>query len=196
MFCSKCGKELQKDSRFCPECGTPIQKIIPNVQSKPVSCFTNQNHGFINQTQMKLSIFKIAILILSVLGLIFAFCIPYVIVYKAKSSYPLYLTGANDFPSFLKIDFEAAFTIILLLFVAEIITIVLSCLMEKKTLCLISSIAVSILSFVAFGLIMEMIQEASSSGNNIYCTPIGVFLQFGISIAIIVMVIKERNAKH
>lgn len=197
MFCGKCGKKLQDDSRFCSECGTPVQKNTLDIQSGPVSYFPNHGQEFINQVKKKLSVYKIAVFILSVLGLIFAFSVPYAIVYKAKSSYPLYLTGSSDFPSFLEDDYEAAFTMIFLIFIAETIAIILSCLMEKKTLCLITSIAVGILSFVEFGLLMEMLEKAGArSKSDIHCLPTGAFLQIGITIAIFVMVIKERSVNH
>ena len=35
MFCSKCGKELSGDARFCQYCGTPINKPIEKA-TKPM----------------------------------------------------------------------------------------------------------------------------------------------------------------
>jgi len=33
MFCKNCGKEIDSDSKFCPSCGNPIQKV-ENPQTK------------------------------------------------------------------------------------------------------------------------------------------------------------------
>lgn len=35
MFCSKCGKELQDDTSFCPACGNKVGETAPTV-SQPV----------------------------------------------------------------------------------------------------------------------------------------------------------------
>lgn len=36
MFCSKCGKELNDGTAFCPECGTKLENTIQSQQQKTV----------------------------------------------------------------------------------------------------------------------------------------------------------------
>jgi uncharacterized RDD family membrane protein YckC len=37
MFCTKCGKELLEDAKFCPACGTSVGGAAPAVNVAPVS---------------------------------------------------------------------------------------------------------------------------------------------------------------
>lgn len=196
MFCSNCGAKVADNVKFCPYCGTPIQQTIPNTQPSQLPIYTHQGNSFIDQIKGRLTNSKIVILILSALSFIFIFAIPYVNVYKSSNSYPIWLTGGNDMPSFLDGDFDAGFTAVLLLFMAALITMVISLILEKKTLCMIAAIADVAIAFLGFSLVMGMIQDAQSSSSKVACTPIGALLQIGLAIAMLVMIIKENSKKQ
>jgi hypothetical protein len=43
MFCSKCGAEIEENTRFCPKCGTAISAITENIVKPP----ERKRHGFV-----------------------------------------------------------------------------------------------------------------------------------------------------
>ena len=51
MFCGRCGKELPNDTRFCPNCGTPVQAAEPMKQGMPAK--TQEQHMFLTSSQPK-----------------------------------------------------------------------------------------------------------------------------------------------
>lgn len=44
MFCTKCGKEISDDTKFCPQCGTPVASdplnTVPAAEKKPAKVWT------------------------------------------------------------------------------------------------------------------------------------------------------------
>jgi len=44
-YCTKCGKELAQDDRFCPRCGTPVQKYDSGTQVLVDKIDTNYPEG-------------------------------------------------------------------------------------------------------------------------------------------------------
>lgn len=192
MYCSKCGKQISDMSRFCPHCGNQTQ--ISNFENRANSSNGPVNvpsQGIINQLKDKLTKSKWIVLLLSSISFIFLFIIPYVTIYKKSSSYPIWLIGGNDYPSSIEGDYDAGFSAIMLFLIACIITIIVSLIMEKHTLCLIASCANVFISFMGFSIVMSMVQSANSQSTS--CMPIGSLLNLGLGIAVLVLIIKEKK---
>ena len=51
MYCSKCGKELKEDEKFCSQCGTYIKKNNTSVTRDSSSSITNKLQGFFNKAK-------------------------------------------------------------------------------------------------------------------------------------------------
>jgi hypothetical protein len=69
-YCHKCGAKLDEDARFCPVCGTPVASIAPAEKSATPQR-TSQRH---RRTIFPLvGIVLIAILVISVVGVVIAF---------------------------------------------------------------------------------------------------------------------------
>ena len=73
MFCSKCGKQINVNSGFCPSCGNPINNV--NYQNVNYQNFNYQNVNYQNQVNSKPKkpigkIITVSVLALCLIGLV------------------------------------------------------------------------------------------------------------------------------
>lgn len=59
MFCLNCGKELPKESTFCPFCGAKQEGVIDNQLTDLSSIPSQNNERLIKQYQNEIAFFKI-----------------------------------------------------------------------------------------------------------------------------------------
>lgn len=51
MYCTKCGKELKQDEKFCSECGTPVKTNNVGQVTETLKGFSSKLQGFINKAK-------------------------------------------------------------------------------------------------------------------------------------------------
>ena len=193
MFCSKCGTQLPDSSRFCIKCGASVAPVSPNpVQPvQPV----RTSLSFFETVKRNMNNSKIAILILNGIMLLSMFVVPYFYIVVGKSSqtsYPIRLIGGNDYPSSCPFNdtSDIGWTFLLFALIGAIACIVYSLLVNKYKFCKIASIANLGLSVIGFYSFFIPMTNSTDKYKNTSIAPIGAFIHIGLSIAILVLVIK------
>ncbi len=51
MYCSKCGKELKEDEKFCSQCGTSVKSNNTEIVSENLKGLSSKLQGFINKAK-------------------------------------------------------------------------------------------------------------------------------------------------
>ena len=51
MYCTKCGKELKENEKFCSECGTPVKSNNAEQVTETLKGFSSKLHGFMNKVK-------------------------------------------------------------------------------------------------------------------------------------------------
>lgn len=191
MFCSKCGAQLPELSRYCPKCGTSTEASFTPNAIQPVK----SSPSFFETIKINMNNSKIAILILNGITLLSMFVVPYFYIVVGKSSpasYPIRLTGGNDYPSACPFNdtSDIGWTFLLFTFIGAIACIVYSMLTNKYKFCKITSIVNLGASIVGFYSFLMPIINSNDKYSNTSMAPIGAFIHLGLSIAILILVIK------
>ncbi len=191
MFCSKCGTQLPDSSRFCPKCGASVEgSFVPN-NSQPVHQMELPSN-FFETVKRNMNNAKIAILILNGIMFLLMFVVPYFYIIVRDSSYPIRMIGGNDYPSSCPFSEQSdiVWTFLLFILIGAIGCIVYSLLVNKYKFCKIASIANLVLSVIGFYSFFIPMMNSIDEYKNTSMAPIGVFIHMGLSIAILVLVIK------
>lgn len=194
MFCSKCGSQLPDSSRFCPKCGASVDgPFVPN-NAPPVQTM-KPTSSFFETVKRNMNNSKIAILILNGIMFLSMFVVPYFYIVVGKSSqasYPIRLIGGNDYPGSCPFEetSDIGWTFLLFAFIGAIGCIVYSLLVNKYKFCKIASIANLVLSAIGFYSFFIPMINNTDKYKNTSMAPIGAFIHMGLSIAILVLVIK------
>lgn len=194
MFCSKCGTQLPDSSRFCPKCGTCVDNSKKSEPAQPFQPLRTSS-GFWGTVKRNMNNSKIAILILSGIQLLAMFIMPYFYIVTGKSSktvYPIHLIGGNDYPSSCPFDSttDIALTFLLFAFIGAIGCVVYSLLVNKYRFCKSVSVANLVLSCMAFYCFFIPIINSADDNPNMKIGPIGAVIHIGVSIAVLVLVVK------
>ncbi len=194
MFCSKCGSQLPASSRFCPKCGASVEEsFVPdNAQSIQPTMSTS---NFFETVKQNMNNSKIAILILNGIMFLSMFVVPYfyiIIGESSQSTYPVRLIGGNDYPSscpFSETN-DIGWTFLLFAFIGAIGCVVYSLLVNKYKFSKIASIINLVLSVIASISVFDLMGSNDDKYSETSVAPIGIFIHIGLSIAILVLIVK------
>lgn len=59
MFCSKCGNQMTDDSKFCPQCGMPVDYVLEPKTESVDSTFTKELNGVVIDLFDLASVYKL-----------------------------------------------------------------------------------------------------------------------------------------
>lgn len=63
MFCSRCGKQMESDARFCTKCGFELCRAIPTGVKQPLSSSEQKSTCDLSVPRLKKSLLRIRIMI-------------------------------------------------------------------------------------------------------------------------------------
>lgn len=184
MFCQRCGQPLPYNSRFCPNCGTPVNPASQQTQVR------QQGYGSQRQTRSGIDLRgkSVAFLILMVInGLVILFA---PVLADPDGYYAVYFIGEKNWPFELS-DLEGSEIIFSIGVLTALIITAYTFFTEKKMACMIASIAnFACNGIYSYVLITTLVEEYEIGRNPVPMNPI---LNFCITCAIMILAIIAFN---